>query len=470
MHSFTRSLWTALMALGLLISGAHAAPVGDSPSMPPMGEAPAPPAPAKESPPPEPAKEAAPEKEAAPPKEAAPQPSPTSPPAATPDSSVDLKPGAIYGRVVDLAGKPVGDATVALMDKDGKVVAWTKTGSDGQYLLAVDSLKILRLQPSRQKGLLSRIAGGIGKVVTAPLRIADSALDTATGVARETVRSGAADLAKGAAASVVTGNPAPVASGVAQNVAKATRKQIQEKTKKQLQDKAARAVLNERQSTPKEKRKTLLPGEILIAVSAPNYKEVRSQAGTFWMEPAEEEKSLGPRAWLETVKLAPAASDRKSEVASEAILLTEPRMEPSMVPSGGTVNVSVKLKVPAGMTPNVRVFAREDRKKKVVELTRGEGNSYSGQLPLDPQTPHGPTTVTLVALRAEPVEVKLPKTKEEDPLLKFAAELDDLDPDRPYDYDPRIMASENRIDLPLTVLNPKLGTPTGPAPVKKQGE
>jgi len=59
-------------------------------------------------------------------------------------------------------------------------------------------------------------------------------------------------------------------------------------------------------------------------------------------------------------------------------------------------------------------------------------------------------------------------------LLAWAAQREDLDADKPYHFDPRIMASENRLDLKMTILDPKQenpppttpapGTPPAPAP------
>jgi hypothetical protein len=289
------------------------------------------------------------------------------------------------------------------------------------------------------------------------VKLAGKAVNTTAGVAKETVRSGGADLAKGVAASAVTGSPLPAVKGAAKNVVGATQKQLQENARAKLQDQAQRSVLGEREANPKEKRQTLLPGEVRIAVSASQYKDANGQAGTVWME-ASPDENTGPQGRLETVKLAPASGDKNSEVANEAILLSDGKIEPGMAPSGGAAKVSVKLQVPEGLSPRLRVFAREDRKHTVAELKPGEGGVYTGDLRIDPKAPPGPTTVTVVALREEPVEVKLPKDKD-DPLLRFAAELDDLDPDHPYGYDPRIMASENRIDLGLTVLDPRKQTP-----------
>ena len=379
-----------------------------------------------------------------------------SPALADPAPSTDFSKGAFYGKVVDTAsGQPVAGATVAIRDKNGKVVAWTKTDAQGQYAIAADSLKLLQLRPSRRRGLLAGIARGVTKVVTAPVKIAADAIKEADPV----------KTAKAAAVTAATGNPVPAITQVTAGAVKSA-------TEQKLREKAAKSVLGERQTTPKEKRDTVAPGELFLAVSAPNYQEIKGKAGAYWLEPpaaaAPDKKPVGTRAWLETVKLAPVGSDKKSEIENTALLLAEPRMDPSMAPAGSSVKISVKLQVPPGQALNVRVFAREDKKKKVVELKAQEGGVFAGELPLDPKTPAGDTTVTVVALRAEPVEVSLRDSKA-DPLLDFAERLDDLDADKPYDFDPRIMASENRLDMTLTVLDPRQATPTAPSPPAQEG-
>jgi hypothetical protein len=211
-------------------------------------------------------------------------------------------------------------------------------------------------------------------------------------------------------------------------------------------------------------------------VSAPGYQEGKGKAGAFWMEAGDEPakkgtreqaaKRVGTRAWLETVHLAPAsAGDKKSEIKNVAVLLAEPHLEPTLITAGGTVKLRVKLNTPPpppGRTAlAARVFAREDKKRVVVELKPQPDapSVFAGDLAVDPMTPAGPTTITIVALRTEPVEVNL-KESQADPLLDFAKGLEDLDADKPYEFDPRIMASENRHDVALTILDPKQGTPT----------
>lgn len=412
-------------------------------------------------PPPAPAPAAAPQPATAP----APATAPT-PPAAPP---ADFRKGALRGHVVDaVTGKPLADATVALQDKNGKVVAWSKTDANGDYAIASDTLGVLGLRPSRRRGLLASLARGVGQVVSAPVKIAADVVKQVNPVG----------TVKSAVVSAATGSPIPLASQVVQTVTN----QAQQKAK----ETAVKTMLGERQAAPpKDKRDEVVPGEVRIAVSAPGYQEVRAKAGAYWMEPADEApknetkeqqaKRVGVRAWLENVKLAPAGApaDKKGEVENAALLLAAPRLEPSLAAPGGTVHVVVTLQAPPPppgktLAQSVRVFAREDKKHTTVELKSADPNApnvYTGDLTLDAKMPVGDTTVSVVALRADPVEVNLHESKA-DPLLDFAQRLDELDPGQPYDFDPRIMASENRLDLQLTVLDPKQSTPaaTVPAP------
>ena len=127
------------------------------------------------------------------------------------------------------------------------------------------------------------------------------------------------------------------------------------------------------------------------------------------------------------------------------------------------MKLSVRLLTPGGEPLNVRIFAREEKNRQVVELKPQGNNRFAGELLLGPKTAPGDTMVTIAALRAKPVAVNLDENKP-DALLHLAERLDELDANRPYDYDPRILASENRLDVKLTVLNPEQGTPPTAVP------
>jgi hypothetical protein len=374
----------------------------------------------------------------------------------------DFNKGALYGRVVSAVdGQPVADATVAVVDKDGKALAWTKTDAQGRYAIAADALHLLRLRPSRRRGLLGQIARGVGAVIAAPVKVAGAVVKTTADVVKEVdpVRTATA-----ATVSAVTANPAAVAAQVTGAAAGAVENRAKEKTR----ETAVKTVLGERQAAPKEKRQDPVPGEVRIAVSAAKFQDARGNAGAYWLEPAAtvEDRPVGPRAWLETVKLAPAGGgDKKSEIENQAVLLAEPEIDPAMAPAGATVKLRVTLRAPADPPVKARVFAREHRTKQVIELKPSPDNAavFAGDLVLDPNASPGPTTITLAALRAEPVEVSL-KDDKGDPLLDFVRRLDDLRADQKYEFDPRIMAGENRLDVGLTILDPRHATPPAAAP------
>ena len=59
-------------------------------------------------------------------------------------------------------GQPVANATVAVRDRHGKVIAWAKTDAEGRYVIAADALKLLQLRPSLRRGLLAGLVHGVG--------------------------------------------------------------------------------------------------------------------------------------------------------------------------------------------------------------------------------------------------------------------------------------------------------------------
>ena len=89
----------------------------------------------------------------------------------------DFSKGALYGTVVNtVTGKPLADATVAIVLTDGKVITWTKTNAEGKYALAADAISTLHLRPSHRRSLLEEVCRGVGNVVMAPVKVAVGAV------------------------------------------------------------------------------------------------------------------------------------------------------------------------------------------------------------------------------------------------------------------------------------------------------
>lgn len=388
--------------------------------------------------------------------------------------------GALYGQVIDAAtGKPVPGATVAVLDRDGKTLAWGRTDDQGKYALPAETLKVLRVEGKRTKGFLEKVAGGVGRAVTVPVKVLGVAADAAVDVVKQIDPIG---TAKAAAASAVTGSPAPLAGKVGQGVTRAVQDQAGGKlnTTDAVAEKAVRASLAEsisgksvdgKAAKPKDERTELLPGEALLAVSAPGYGELRGKAGAYWMEPGRA-SSVGPQAWLETAKIAPAGADLKKTpaiISDMDVRLADPVISYTLVPAGEAVTVAVRVQTPDGAQLPVRVFAREKARGTVAELTRNENGLYAGKLTIPKDAPFGPSEIAVAALRPAPLQVKVGHEKAPDPLLAYAREMDGLDAGRDFAWDPRVFAAVNRIDIPFTILDPKKGNPVDGVSVPAPG-
>src|SRR5205807_1497719 len=220
----------------------------------------------------------------------------------------------------------------------------------GEYAVAADALKLLQLHPSRHRGLLGGLVHGMVEVVTVPVKVAEVAVDTGMKVVKEV---NPIPTAEAAAVSAVTANPVPVVS----RVAGTTLDVLTGKTQQSVQQNAVKAVVGQGKTPSKKRRPLLLPGELLIAVGAPDYQEIKDVAGAYWLEPpaAIGGRPVGPQAWLETVKLAPDGSSKKSEIEKMALRLTEAQIDPPLAPAGTPVKLSVRLLTPGGEPLNVRI-------------------------------------------------------------------------------------------------------------------
>lgn len=354
--------------------------------------------------------------------------------------------GILLGRVVDQAGKPVPNAVVALQDPNGKVTAWTRSNDKGEYALAADPKVALHLLPSRRRGLLEQCIRAVGDVVMAPVKIAGGAV------------ANPGHTTESAAISVASGTPGPL---VAASIVTTPDRHTAAQTEKEARAMAARSAFGEGPYSA-ENRKKGTKGQAQLLVGCNGFKDARLVAAAYWMEPptADKQNPLGEQAWLETIKLAPTADKAKSDVTPEAVMLSDPLAQPTLSPPGQPVQLQVKLKTPPTPDHSIRIFAREKTKNVAVELLpkQGDPTLFVGSLPLDKNTPPGDTTICIAALRQEPVELRL-DPKKNDALLEFVRRLDDMRPDKPYEYDPRIMASENRLDVKVTVLPPKSESP-----------
>jgi hypothetical protein len=352
--------------------------------------------------------------------------------------------GMLRGKVVDLTGKPVAGAIVAVEQAGGKVIAWTKTDANGEYRISTDPKLALNLKPSHCRGLLEQCVLAASGAAMDALRAAGSTILTPG----NTIRTGAVavasgtpgqDVAQGTASSLPTVGTTPGQVGQAAGGA------------------ATNAALLGTPNRPMPPPCT--HGQADILISAAGFKETCLADAAYWMDPASVDKSdrIGVSACMQTIKLAPTAGKDKAVVVPDAITLTDLAVQPELAPQGSDIQITVKLNSPDPTTAQkVRVFARLAARNVVVELLpiAGQKDVFGGKMSLARKAPVGPTTLCIGALRTEPIEVKL-SGKKSDPLVAFVTRTQDMNGSKPYGYDPFVMASENRLDTKITILPAK---------------
>lgn len=373
----------------------------------------------------------------------------------------EYRKGVVYGEVLDLAGKPVPNATVALKSREGKVVAWTKTNDKGQYAIPADPKVALQIRPSRHRGLLEQCLQATAQVAMMPLQFAGQLImnpGPAVRIAGAVVAGGTPGAVVGQSVAAQMPNPGQVGP-----------------TEQAMGGAAAYTALGPG-NAPKQTVSSHA-GQAELLVSAPGYQNAGVISGTYWIEgpKSDRENPVGVQAWMDDIKLVPAA-DKKNHcvVTDETASLSDGLAEPSPVVAGEPLKIQVKLnRMPARPgcpEQKVRVFARQPYGDRVAELTCADPKTgmFAGALTLDPKTPAGETTICVGALREEPVEVHI-DPKRRDALLRFCRNLDDLKPDKPYEYDPMVMACKNRMDFKVTVLSHKTEHATTATPPPPHG-
>lgn len=375
-----------------------------------------------------------------------------------PRYAVPFASGAVYGQVVDSkTGKPIAGATVALKAPSGRIVAWTITNADGLYRLDANPIAALDLIPlSSHRHRANPIMRGFVDVIRFPLIAADAAVNTAVGMVKTLNPIG---TVKAAAISAAEGNPLTLAQTAAVDAANL----VSAKSRQTVRGNAATAVID---PAKKLAQKGPQPGEAAIMVSAPQYKEYEGNAAAFCMAPPGPGpfgKQTGIRAWLDTVTLDSAADAKgASGTRDEAAKLTAASLSPIFAPAGSPVKISVQIASPPVHDWNATVVARFQRTGQVIALSPQGGGLYSGTLCLPPRTPLGSAAVTVAAINNSPVLSQHSRQIAYCPLA-LAARSANLAPGRPYRFDPRIFAAENRLDLEMVVLNPLLQSPVLPA-------
>lgn len=354
-----------------------------------------------------------------------------------------FKSGVLRGEIVGPSGKPVANATVALEQAKGKILAWAKTGTDGKYFIPADPKFALNLRPSHCRGLLEECVRAASDAAMDVVRIAGNTLLNPG----NTVRTGAVavasgtpgqDVAAGTEASIPTAGVLPGQVGQAAGGA-ATNRALLGLPKGFVPPPCAH-------------------GQADLLIAAPGFKEACVKDAAYWLDPPVVNKAepIGVQAWMQTITLATATGKKKCKVQPRAVTLSDLTVQPALLPVGGKMDIKVKLHTPDPIIcQEIRIFARLTPGNTVVELgpIAGQKDTYGASMPLNRKAHVGVSRLSVGALRAQPIEVRL-NNKKADPLIAFVKRTDDMDGSKPYGYDPFVMASVNRLDARVIILAP----------------
>ena len=319
----------------------------------------------------------------------------------------------ITGRVYGTESRgPLKDAVVAVYDDKNRVIDYARTDADGIYTLAVptSALKV----DKKTAGFFHRVAGGISRFVggiSGPLRMGIKAATSAV-------------PASGLPAQAGVG----IASGVAQNMIASMR--------------------------PKGgKDNQLPPGAIAMKVTLPGRNDAAAPAAVYWMQ--EEVYKTGRKeqrvltAWMDPVSLAPAESKDPSAIGSNFLLFTDARVEPSIAEPGQTVILSASIPSPPEPRTPVTVVARNNRTGEIFELAPVSEGRYRGEIRIDKKAPRNDTPITILAYPQQADEPGRSK-RVEDAIQRAGL----FDAGRSFVYNPLLVASRNRAEVSLTVVEP----------------
>ena len=354
----------------------------------------------------------------------------------------------VSGRVVSEDGKtPLAAADVTVMNEKNKVVAEGKTDAEGKYTLPVPR-KCLHLPGGKKSGgfgsFLGSLVGGLAEDMIGMVNpFASVGLEMVKGLAGTMRHSGAsqADIAR-----MYTGRVTQ--EDAVRLLAAGARKQDVEKM---LKYSAENFDADSNFIPPRN-----APGALSLKVALTGHKEAGGVGQVYWLQTDKVRTENGrekreTNAWLDPVVLAGDNAENGSRFSRSYFTLTDTHLDPAMAEVGQTVTLIVTLAVPPEQSgaPLV-VIARHSKMNRIYELTpTGADGVYQCQIEVDKKFP---TKEQLISILAYPRPSDKPDRDPRVEKMLEAAGVWKLD--RPYIYNPLLLASRNRADILLTVVKP----------------
>ena len=350
----------------------------------------------------------------------------------------------VNGRIYSDDGKsPLADADVAVIDDKNKVVAQGKTDAEGKYALAVPR-KYLHLPGGRKSNGFGSFFGAlVGEAIGVINPFAGLGYEVAQGLAGAARHSGAsqADVARLYAGRVTQEDGDRL-------IAAGARKQDVERMLKYSAENfdADGNYIPRRNSA----------GALTLKATLAGRKEVNGVGQIYWMQTDKVRSENGrekreTNAWFDPIVLVEENAEKPSRFARSYFTLTDALMDPAVVETGQTVTLSVMLPVPPEQSgAPLIVIARNSKTGKMYELTpTGDGGVYRCRIEIDKKFPKKDQLFGILAYPRAPDkpgrDARAEKTLETGGVWKL---------DRPYVYNPLLLASRNRADVLLTVEKP----------------
>lgn len=317
------------------------------------------------------------------------------------------------GRVFAADGKtPLAGAMVAVYDKKNRVVDYARTDENGVYALAVPRSA---LNLNRKGGgflyQINRLVGGVGNVMTLPLKAGIKAVAATSSASDPLTR---------------------VGIGTASNLAQS------------LVD----TISPDRKSVKTAREQ---PGALVMKVSAPGKNDALNIARVYWMQEefyrvgGKEERAL--IAWFDPAIMTPAGGKEPSSISSEYLTFTGIRLEPSIAERGQTVKLTVAFPSPEEPRTPVVVVARNSRNGQTFQLNPIGGRLYQGQFEVDQRSPLHDQTICVLAYAEQ--DARPGRNRQAEDAINGAGLWN---PAKPYVYNPLLVVSRNRAEVVLTVV------------------
>ena len=378
------------------------------------------------------------------------------------------------GRILASDGKtPLADAMIAVYDEQGKVIAHGKTDSEGRYRIPVSREDLHLVKRRKGGGFLGGLFKGVGNIV-----------NVAAGFAPMMLTGGLSGLAGGGLSGLAGGNPLGAASGLIgggkgplgalsgavgggfpgfpggklpggmTGITPEMMKMMSQGgmpggdylSKLMAQYGGMDGEMGGGEPAANS------PGALPFRVTLAGHMEVGGVSQVYWMqeEPIEENGKKKSRtvAWVDPIWLAKTGEEAPSRIVRGFFAFQDAAIDPAIVEIGRNVTLAVKLPLPDEPKVDVIVVARNSKTGEIWQLDPAGDGVFKAEIPVDKKGfGKDDQTISVLAYAADPATPG--RNKKAEDAIKGLWKLD-----KPYEYNPKIVASRNRVDLRLTVVEP----------------